>query len=171
MERNDIKKNLLNKKNIVGLVIIVLLFIIPISITMKKEKIKKFEIKTIANMYVMLEITNQCASEKISVLEFSNQQSNLMAELDKIKVPDDEVLENLIFSYKASCSYLTLNVLEAAKDGESILIAIDDSLDTMDSSMDTLKDRIYLLGKENKIDVDFSKDIQEEVDKLLVKIR
>lgn len=167
MDRNKI----LNKKNIIGLIVILLLFTIPLSIVTKKQKIKKFEIQTIANMYAMIEITEQYVAEDISVLEFSDRQTKLMTEMDNVKVPKDEILDNLIYSYQTSCNLLSLSALTAAKDGENPVIAIDDSFDVMESSIDNLKNRIYIIGVENKINVDFSKDIEKEINDLLVKIQ
>lgn len=167
MDRNK----MLNKKNIIGLIVILLLFTIPLSIVMKKQKIKKFEIQTIANMYAMIEITEQYVAEDISVLEFSDRQTKLMTEMDNVKVPKDEILDNLIYSYQTSCNLLSLSALTAAKDGENPVIAIDDSFDVMESSIDNLKNRIYIIGVENKINVDFSKDIEKEINDLLVKIQ
>lgn len=172
VQGDNTNKRVFNTKTIIILAIIVIFALsIPIAMFVKNEKSKSFEIKMMANMYAMLEVTNNYISGNIDELEFSRQEGNLMDELDKLKPPKSEVLENSIFTYKTSCAYVVLTVLTTYRDGGNPVLEMTDSVNLMMDCMDRVKEEISKINVDKRADLNYTKKINKEVDDLLEKIK
>lgn len=170
-ELENNKKGFGKRKKIILIIAILILITIPSFFIIRKQSIKKFEIKTLANMYVMLEITNDYVVGKIDELEFSNQEGELMKELDKVNPPNILRLENTISTYEASCDMLLLTVLTSVTEGKNPKLSIDSEFDILLDSISVLKRELEDLDAEYNINLKFSEEVEDEVDKLLDKIR
>lgn len=166
-------KKLFNKKNIIMLIIlgVFLLSLIPISTTIKNQQIKLFDIKIKANMYAMLEICSDYMSGNIDEVQFSIQEGELMNELDKLKIPKAQILENSIFTYKTNCAYVVLQTLTTYKDGGNATLAVRDEMSMLRDTMNRVNEEVDKINKTKKVDLNYSKNINKETEELLKKIK
>lgn len=169
--KTAIKNNIARNKTIISIISIILIVFLVITVLISpKREAKKFATHIYANIILQMRNDINYSINSIDELEHSIYQSNLMKELDEVKIPKIKSLENAVIIYKMNSADYSIALLESKKMGVNPVINSNNQFNIYMDSVDVLFNEIKKLEDKYNLNLKDSLEVEEEVKRIINKI-